>query len=210
MGKETKERKPSILKMAGIELARFICYAFMFFLIFSIGAPLFGKKVSVKGTVEKQAEKAGIALEDIGPIVYLEQCNPDIKGISYRDSLDLSKGPALIDWKEEELPFWLAVDSSLRNRNFKNPCIFLDFGGKVAVRRGDGWQELDPNYKYNVQIEKEIQPGKGFRLNPLFIKFPSEGSYVVRYSITGDDESPTQGTFVIEARKGIGLKKDIP
>ena len=43
--------------------------------------------------------------------------------------------------------------------------------------------------------------------NILFVKFPKEDIYFVRYTIAGDDEIPTRGVFALYVRKDIKVNK---
>ena len=173
--------------------------------------PRFGYKLDVRKTVKLQAEKVGIGFKDTKPAVSLTQEYPAVEGISYRDSINLAINPALIIWHENEQAFWVGIQSQREDKNYNNPTLFLNFNGKADVRvdlkDSAGWVEMDPDFTYFIKLNGNIQPMTGIRVNPLFIKFPAEGIYFVQYTITGDDEIPTQGIFPIEVHKKIVVKK---
>lgn len=136
--------------------------------------------------------------------VYLTQEYPTYPEYSYRDSIDLRTNPAIIKWQKGEHRFWIGIGNMGRH-NFSNPTIFLDFKGKVNIRvdssSSRGWIETDPDFTYVNNIKGDLQPDMGFRLNPLYVTFPEEGTYSVSYSITGDNYPSVKGTFNIEVKK---------
>ena len=66
---------------------------------------------------------------------------------------------------------------------------------------------MDPDNAYYIKLKGDIQPSTGIRISPLFVKFPREDIYFVRYTIAGDDEIPTQGVFAINVYERIVVKK---
>lgn len=106
------------------------------------------------------------------------------------------------DWQA----FWLGIgNADSKVKNFKNPSLFLNFDGNVQIKVDEksskGWIETDPNFTYFYKTDGSMQQGQGFRLNPLFVKFPMEGIYNVPYSITADNELPISGEFSIKVVK---------
>lgn len=182
-----------------------VLYKWFLMLVVSVFIlPIFGDKLNVKKTVKSQAEKAGFVFENTKSPVVLTQEYPEVAGRSYRDSLNLSSNnPALMNWRENEQPFWLGIQSQRKDKKYNNPTLFLDFKGKADVRvdqkESAGWVEMDPDFTYFIK-GVNIQPMTGIRLNPLFIKFPEEGIYFVQYTIAGDDEIPTRGVFHVEVQ----------
>jgi len=173
--------------------------------------PRFGYKFDFRKTVKLQAEKAGLGFRDSKPPVVITQEYPAVEGISYRESINLAVNPALMIWRENEQAFWVGIQSQREEKNYNNPTLFLNFNGKVDVRadpsQSSGWVEMDPDFTYFAKLNGNIQPTTGIRINPLFVKFPEEGIYFVQYTISGDDEIPTQGVFAIEVHKKIVVKK---
>lgn len=173
--------------------------------------PKCGYKFDLKKTVKLQAEKAGLGFKDSKPAISLTQEYPAVDGISYRDSINLAVNPALMIWRESEQAFWVGIQSQREDKNYSNPTLFLNFNGKVDVRadpkESAGWVEMDPDFAYFMKLNGSIQPMTGIRINPLFVKFPGEGMYFIQYTISGDDEIPTQGVFPIEVHRKIIIKK---
>lgn len=173
--------------------------------------PIFGYKFDLRKTIRLQAEKVGLGFKDTKPAVLLMQEYPAVEGISYRDSINLAVNPALMIWRENEQAFWVGIQSQRESKNYNNPILFLNFNGKADVRvdsnNSVGWIETDPDFTYFIKLNGGIQPMTGIRINPLFIRFPEEGIYFVQYTITGDDEIPTQGVFPVKVHKKIVVKK---
>lgn len=172
---------------------------------------IFGYKFDLRKTIRLQAEKVGLGFKDTKPAVLLMQEYPAVEGISYRDSINLAVNPALMIWQENEQAFWVGIQSQREGKNYNNPILFLNFNGKADVKvdpkNSIGWIETDPDFTYFIKLNGGIQPMTGIRINPLFIRFPEEGIYFVQYTITGDDEIPTQGVFPIKVHKKIVVKK---
>ena len=106
------------------------------------------------------------------------------------------------DWQ----PFWFGImNISKKIQNLENPGLFLNFNGKMQVKvdgkASTGWVEMDPNFSYYLKTIGSVQPGSGVRLNPLFVKFPAEGTYSISYSITSDNKLPISGQFDVRVVK---------
>ena len=136
--------------------------------------------------------------------VFLTQEYPDFPGYSYQDSIDLSSTPAIMRWQKGEHAFWVGLGNAGKH-NFSNPTIFLDFKGEANIRvdsnYSKGWVETDPNFTYVNNVKENLQPGMGFRLNPLYVTFTKKGTYPVSYTITGDDYPPIRGEFNIKVEE---------
>ncbi len=173
----------------------------------------FGCEVNIKRLLKKQYFVSDLpkqvtkitekqAIEINLPVVPTQEY-PSSQGYSYQQSINLVMKPAVIPFKEKEQPFWFGL-SNIRQTNYRNPTLFLNFHGKVNVRvdpiDSGGWVETDPNFSYFIKLEGDMQPLVTYRLNPLFIKFPKEGDYKVSFGIRGDNEPPIDSEFLIKAR----------
>jgi len=193
-----------------ISLRWLLPWIFLFYVIPKM-APFFDYKVDLRETFKKQVESKGVTLIDTKPAVFLTQEYPDVEGIDYRESINLTVNPALMNWKKETWPFWVGIKSNLEIRNYRNTTLFLNFKGKVDVEidpeETGGWVEVDPDHAYYIRLKNDIQPLMHVRISPLLVKFPKEGIYFVQYGISGDNEIPTGGVFPIEVHKRIVIKK---
>ena len=207
MKKETKGKIAVFIKLLWRWSTPWVFMLIVGFLIL----PRFGDKFDFRKTVKLQAEKAGLGFRDSKPPVVLTQEYLAVEGISYRESTNLAVNPALMIWQENEQAFWVGIQSQREDKNYNNPTLFLNFNSKVDVRvdpnQSAGWVEMDPDFTYFAKLNGSIQPTTGIRINPLFVKFPEEGIYFVQYTISGDDEIPTQGVFAIEVHKKIVVNK---
>jgi hypothetical protein len=189
----------------------------------SIIAPLFGRKVEIKKSIDGLALRDGVILEPAAKIskqaiglplatkeyrsnIIVSQEYPSSQGLNYQESVNLNKHTAVMTYKNDWQPFWLGINNvNAKTKNLENPILFLNFHGKIQVKIDDnsskGWVEMDPNFTYFLKTQGSIQPGSGFRLNPLLVKFSEEGIYSVSYSITSDNELPTSGEFLIKVVK---------
>lgn len=176
----------------------------------SVIAPIFGRQVDIKKSIDGLALKEGVVLEPSTKIqiqsqaasqnIVISQEYPCSQGYNYRQSINLVNHTAVMTYQDNWQAFWLGVgNADSKIKNFKNPSLFLNFNGNVQVKIDEksskGWIETDPNFMYFYKTDGSMQPGQGFRLNPLFIKFPNEGIYKVSYSITADNELPISGEF---------------
>jgi|SRR3989338_3900924 len=190
------------------------------FILFWATSLILGYRIRLRETFKKQADKYGLALDDLGkkPIeflkeelekakigIYLTQEYPSSQGYSYQQSINLKAMPAVMNWQENEQAFWLGIANMIINKNYRNPTLFLDFKGKVNVRADSkgsaGWIETDPNFTYFIKLNGDLQPLVTYRLNPLFVKFANEGNYPVHFGIRGDNELPVDGDFIIRVKK---------
>jgi hypothetical protein len=182
----------------------------------SVIAPIFGRQVDIKKSIDGLALKDGVVLEPSTkvpiqpystlPNIVISQEYPCSQGYNYRQSINLITHPAVITYQDDWQALWLGMgNADGKIKNFKNPSLFLNFNGntqiKVNEKSSKGWVETDPNFMYFYKAEGSMQPGQGFRLNPLFIRFPKEGIYKVSYSITADNELPISGEFSIKVVK---------
>lgn len=199
----------NFVKTAVIELFRVVIYISLIFIIFKYIEPIlvqkYGLEIDHKETVKLRAAKAGVALKEIAPMVYLTQEYPASQGYNYRQNIDLRSNPAVMTWQEDEQPFWVGLANIREKENYKNPTLFLKFKDKVEVRVDDkeslGWIEMDPNIDYYLNLKGDLKSLVTYRLNPLFVKFPKEGDYYVEYGIRGDNEPPKGGAFYVKVRK---------
>lgn len=189
----------------------------------SIIAPLFGRRVDIKKTIDGLALKDGVVLErftvksnqpietslnikEYRPDVIISQEYPSSQGFSYQQNINLNTYPAVMTYQNDWQPFWFGISNvSAKLHNLGNPGLFLNFNGKMQVRVDEkasiGWVETDPNFTYYLKTIGLVQPGSGVRLNPLFVKFPAEGIYSVSYSITSDNKLPVSGQFDVKVVK---------
>ncbi len=135
------------------------------------------------------------------PILYLSQEYPSSQGYNYTQSINLSKGsPAVMTFNNEEQGIWFGI-GNIGFVNANNPSLFLRFVSKCTViakpNESLGWLTMDPNKQFTIKTNGNLQPGSGFKLNPLFIKFPSDGVYKAEYTITSDNNPPISGNFTI-------------
>ena len=182
----------------------------------SVIAPIFGRQVDIKKSIDGLALKEGVVLEpstkvviqsqSILPNIIISQEYPCFQGYNYRQSINLIAHPAVMTYQDNLQAFWIGIgNADNKIKNFKNPSLFLNFNGEVQIKVDEksskGWLETDPNFTYFYKADGSMQPGQGFRLNPIFVKFPKEGSYRVSYSITADNELPISGEFSIKVVK---------
>lgn len=189
----------------------------------SIIAPIFGRTVDIKKTIDGLALKEGVVLErfkvilsqpietaldirEYKPDIVISQEYPNSQGFTYQKSINLNAHYAVMTYQNDGQPFWLGImNVSPKIQNLENPGLFLNFNGKIEVRVDEkasiGWAEMDPNFSYYLKTIGSVQPGSGVRLNPLFVKFPSEGIYSISYSITSDNKLPIPGQFDIRVVK---------
>jgi len=188
----------------------------------SILAPIFGKKVDIKRSIDGLALKDGVILQNtistkqqvgissniIGyrPSIIVSQEYPSSQGFGYQQSIDLNAHSAVMTYQDSWQPFWLGISNAgTRVKNIQNPILFLNFKGKIKVKvdenSSQGWVETDPSYTYFLKTRNLIQPKSGIRLNPLFVEFPEEGTYSISYSVTADNELPISGEFDIKVVK---------
>jgi len=136
--------------------------------------------------------------------VFISQEYPRAQGYHYRQSIDLHSDDAVMTWQNSEQAFWLGI-GNVGDTNFSNPTLFLDFKREVKVKldsgTSKGWIEIDPNISYVYSAKGVLQPGVLTRLNPLFVKFPDEGVYRVKCTVTGDDTPPIPLDFNIKVQK---------
>lgn len=137
--------------------------------------------------------------------VFVSQEYPNSQGYTYRQSIDLRSDPAVMTWQNSKQPFWLGIGNVGKN-NFLNPTLFLDFEReKVEIKlessESRGWREIGPNVSYVHSAKGVLQPGVLTRLNPLYIKFPDEGTYRVKCTVTGDNTKPMPLNFNIKVQK---------
>jgi hypothetical protein len=135
------------------------------------------------------------------PVLYLSQEYPSSQGYNYTQSINLSSGkPAVMTFGSEPQGMWFGV-GNIGFVNANNPTIFLRFDGKCEViakpSESLGWLTMDPNKQFVIKANGSLQPGSGFKLNPLFIKFPFKGTYKTEYTITSDNNLPMSGIFTI-------------
>lgn len=196
---------------------------FMPVIKWSIIAPIFGRTVDIKKTIDGLALKEGVVLErfkvilsqpietaldirEYKPDIVISQEYPSSQGFTYQKSINLNARYAVMTYQNDGQPFWLGImNVSPKIQNLENPGLFLNFNGKIEVRVDEkasiGWAEIDPNFSYYLKTIGSVQPGSGVRLNPLFVKFPSEGIYSISYSITSDNKLPISGQFDIRVVK---------
>jgi hypothetical protein len=189
----------------------------------SIIAPLFGRKVDIKKSIDGLALKEGVVLErftvipnqpietplninDYRPDIIISQEYPSSQGFGYQQSINLNAHFAVMTYQNDWQPFWLGISNvSAKLQNLGNPGLFLNFNGKTQVKidekASSGWVEMDPNFTYYLKSMGAVQPGSGIRLNPLFVKFPTEGIYSISYSITSDNKLPISGKFDVKVVK---------
>ncbi len=189
----------------------------------SIIAPLFGRRVHIKKTIDGLALKEGVVLErftaitsqpietalkrrENSPDIIISQEYPSSQGFSYQKSINLNVHYAVMTYQNDWQPFWLGMmNVGTRIQNLENPGLFLNFNGKFQVKVDEkasiGWVEMDPNFSYYLKTIGAVQPGSGVRLNPLFVKFPAEGAYSISYSITSDNKLPISGQFDVKVVK---------
>lgn len=196
---------------------------FMPIIKWSLIAPLFGRRVDIKKTIDGLALKEGVVLErfkvvlsqpietaldmrEYRPDIVISQEYPSSQGFTYQKSINLNAHYAVMTYQNDWQPFWLGImNISVKIQNLENPALFLNFNGKTEVRVDEkvssGWTETDPNFSYYLKTIGSVQPSSGVRLNPLFVKFPAEGIYSVSYSITSDNKLPISGQFDIRVVK---------
>lgn len=200
----------NFIKNIAKELLRSVINFTLIFVILSIFVMpklerKYGLGIDQRETAKLQAEKAGIALKEIVPSVYLTQEYPNSQGYTYKQSMDLRSKPAVMTWEEGEQAFWLGIANIREKENYKNLTLFLKFKDKVEVRVDEeasiGWVEMDPNFDYYINLKSDLQPLVTYRLNPLFVKFPEKGDYYVEYGVRGDNEPATKGAFLIKVRR---------
>jgi len=189
----------------------------------SIIAPLFGRKVDIKKSIDGLALKEGVVLErftvisnqpietslnirEYTPDIIISQEYPSSQGFTYQNSINLNTHFAVITYQNDWQPFWLGImNVSTKIQNLNNPGLFLNFDGKMQVKVDEkasiGWVEMDPNFTYYLKTIGSVQPSSGARLNPLFVKFPAEGIYSISYSITSDNKLPISGKFDVKVVK---------
>jgi hypothetical protein len=189
----------------------------------SIIAPIFGRKVDIKKSIDGLALKDGVVLErftvksnqpietslnikEYKPDIFISQEYPSSQGFGYQQSINLNTHPAVMTYQDGWQPFWFGISNvSAKLQNLGNPCLFLNFNGKMQAKvdgkASIGWVEMDPNFTYYLKTIGSVQPGLGVRLNPLFVKFPAEGIYTISYSITSDNKLPISGQFNVKVVK---------
>lgn len=187
----------------------------------SVISPFFGRKVDVNKSIDGLALKEGIVLKEsskfvtqpveakntkkmLFPII-ISQEYPSSQGFNYQQSINLSNKPAVMTYQDDWQPFWLGIGNANEEiENFKNPNLFLNFHGKIQIKiteASKGWTEMDPNFTYYLKTQGSIQPGQGYRLYPLYVKFPTKGLFVVSYTVTSDNALPVSGEFTIKVTK---------
>lgn len=164
-----------------------------------------GSKEDLEKIIKSRAKATLEELKEVQAGIYLTQEYPGTQGYNYRQSIDLRNKPAVMRYQEKEQKFYVGIANIRVNKNYKNPTLFLNFGGKVNVRVDPkisaGWVEMDPNFSYNIALNGDLKPLVTYRLNSLLVKFPEEGDYPVHFGIRGDNELPVNGDFLIKVRK---------
>ncbi|MEW6614518.1 MAG: hypothetical protein AB1401_03465 [Thermodesulfobacteriota bacterium] len=187
-----------------------LCLSFLFLYILIPSVHLFYERFHISRseidiTAKKPIEPALFTSQHKVPgRVFVTQEYPNAQEHNYQESIDLRSHSAVMKWQNSEQSFWLGI-GNLGNTNFSNPTLFLHFSGKVEVKfdatKSRGWTEIDPNISYVYSAKGILQPSVLTRLNPLLVKFPKEGIYEAKCTVTGDNTPPITADFKIDVRK---------
>jgi len=160
--------------------------------------------VKEKGRVMREQIDTIVRMPTI-PAIFLSQEYPSSQEYKYTQSIKLAEGtPAVMDLKDDYQSMWFGI-RNIGLSNVGNPTLFLKFTGDFDIKTQPnvslGWSTMEPNRQFNIRIGANLQPGSGFRLNPLSVRFKEAGTFTGEYTITSDNNLPKSGIFTIKVVK---------
>jgi hypothetical protein len=119
------------------------------------------------------------------------------KNSSHDDSFRIIDKP--LPWSlNANSSLWLAVYNK-NIRSLKKATLHVFFPKGLIVDKGNTpWQDVWPNERYTYNFQQNINNGLYLAPDPLTIKFPRKGTYIIDFAITAEDMPYKKGNFLIE------------